>query len=129
MDIPLVTNQIEINPINLDVLKSGMLEKLQQVRICPMAWSCLGGGKIFNSKSEKVDRLSSELREVANELGAETIDQVIYSWIMKMPSNPVPILGTGNISRIKKAVDSLQLSMTYEQWYRVLAASRAHGVV
>ena len=35
MDMPLVTNQIEINPINLDVLESGMLEKLQQFKMRP----------------------------------------------------------------------------------------------
>jgi len=128
MDIPLVTNQIEINPINLGVLRGGVLEKLQEDKVCPMAWSCLGGGEVFSAKSEKMDRLVHALREVENELGAESIDQVIYAWVMKMPSHPVPILGTGNISRIKRAVASLQLSMTHEQWYRILEASRGHGV-
>ncbi|MBT8141307.1 MAG: aldo/keto reductase [Gammaproteobacteria bacterium] len=128
LDIPLVTNQIELNPVNVGVLDTGILENLQQTRTRPMAWSCLGGGEIFNPKTEKTKRIVDELKKIANELNIDSIDQLIYAWVMKMPSNPVPILGTGNISRIKKAVDSLQLSLTREQWYRMLSASRGHDV-
>ncbi|WP_415846774.1 aldo/keto reductase, partial [Vibrio aquimaris] len=39
---PLVTNQVEINPINFDVAHDGTLDLLQMNRIKPMAWSCLG---------------------------------------------------------------------------------------
>ncbi len=128
IDTPLVTNQIEINPINLSVLESGMQEKLQQLNIRPMAWSCLAGGQLFESKSTNIERLTLELKAVGNEIGAESIDQVVFAWIMKLPSNPVPIIGSGNIDRVKKIAESLQLSMTHEQWYRILTASQGHGV-
>ncbi len=116
---PLNTNQIEINPVNLDIIENGILEKLQKVRIHPMAWSCMGGGRIFNERSEKMERLRNVLKKIALELGVELLDQVIYAWVMKMPSKPVPILGSGNMSRIQSAVESIKLFLTHEQWYRV----------
>ena len=107
-----------------------MLEKLQELCVSPMAWSCLAGGELFYKESEKNERLIKECNLIATELDLEpeSIDQVIYAWVMKLPSSPVPILGTGNIDRIKSAVNSLDLSMTHEQWYRILAASRGHAV-
>ncbi|HFQ5328013.1 TPA: aldo/keto reductase family oxidoreductase, partial [Vibrio vulnificus] len=41
---PLVTNQVEINPLQFDVVHDGTLDQLQMLRVRPMAWSCLGGG-------------------------------------------------------------------------------------
>ena len=51
LDAPLVTNQVEINPLNFDVVHDGTLDQLQMQRISPMAWSCLAGGQIFFSGS------------------------------------------------------------------------------
>ena len=128
LDQRLVTNQIELNPMSLDVLESGVLEYLQEIRMRPMAWSCLGGGGIFTGKSEQMDRLRRILQELAKELGATSIDQVIYAWLMRMPSKPLPILGSGNAQRIKSAAKSFDLSMSHEQWYRVWSASKGQSV-
>jgi predicted oxidoreductase len=128
LDSPLVTNQIEINPVNLDVLDSGALEDMQQRRMRPMAWSCLAGGKIFSEHGERFERLRHALHNVATEIGAQSIDQVIYAWVMHMPSKPVPVLGTGNMARVHAAVESLSLTLNREQWYRIWTASKGHGV-
>lgn len=39
----LATNQVEISPVYQPLLLDGTLDQLQQLRIRPMAWSCLGG--------------------------------------------------------------------------------------
>ena len=44
----LATNQVEISPVHQPLLLDGTLDQLQQLRIRPMAWSCLGGGRLFN---------------------------------------------------------------------------------
>uniref|UniRef100_UPI00046430B9 aldo/keto reductase n=1 Tax=Franconibacter pulveris TaxID=435910 RepID=UPI00046430B9 len=44
----LATNQVEISPVYQPLLLDGTLDQLQQLRIRPMAWSCLGGGRLFN---------------------------------------------------------------------------------
>ncbi len=128
LDAPLVTNQVEINPVNMQMTEDGTLDQLQQARVRPMAWSCMAGGRIFNDNSEQMSRLRDTLTEVGHEIGATSIDQVIFAWVMKMPSSPVPILGSGNIERVKAAAASLELILTHEQWYRIWVASKGHGV-
>tara|TARA_Y100001956_G_C4128654_1_gene191998 strand:+ start:496 stop:1377 length:882 start_codon:yes stop_codon:yes gene_type:complete len=128
LDTPLITNQVEINPVNLQVTEDGTLELLQQARIQPMAWSCLAKGELFSGDSEQLSRLRTTLNEVAEEIGASSIDQVVYAWVMRLPSNPLPILGSGKIERVKTAVGALELSLTKEQWYRIWTASKGHGV-
>ena len=128
LDQSLVTNQVEINPINFDVASDGTLDQLQQLRVHPMAWSCLAGARIFNDHSEQVLRLRSTLTDLANEIGASSIDQVIYAWVMKLPSQPLVVLGSGNKERLNSAVEALTLTMTNEQWYRVWVASKGIAV-
>ncbi|QFT28681.1 Oxidoreductase YdhF (plasmid) [Vibrio aquimaris] len=125
---PLVTNQVEINPINFDVAHDGTLDLLQMNRIKPMAWSCLGGGSIFTGSSEQAKRVRDELEAIRCEVGAESIEQVIYAWVRMLPSKPIPIIGSGKIERVKIAADSLKLELTREQWYRVWVASKGHNV-
>lgn len=47
----LATNQVEISPVHQPLLLDGTLDQLQQLRIRPMAWSCLGGGRLFNDEA------------------------------------------------------------------------------
>ncbi|MFD2178972.1 aldo/keto reductase [Veronia pacifica] len=124
----LVTNQVEINPLNMGVLEDGTLDQLQEKRVAPMAWSCLAGGRLFNEDSEQVRRLRLVLEELVAETSATSIDQIVYSWIASLPSRPILISGSGKIDRLMHAVDAMNISLTHEQWYRVWVASKGHGV-
>ena len=125
---PLVTNQVEINPLNFEVAHDGTLDQLQMNRIRPMSWSCLGGGSIFTGNTKQAVRVREELEAIRIEVGANSIDQVIYAWVRRLPSNPLAIIGSGKIERVQAAVDSLKIELTREQWYRVWVASKGHGV-
>lgn len=125
---PLVTNQVEINPINLDILDSGVLEQAQRLYRRPMAWSCLAGGRLFNDDSERAQRLRATLQDIAHEIGAASIEQVVYAWVRRLPSRPIPILGTGNIERARLALGSQSLLMNHEQWCRIWIASKGHNL-
>ncbi len=125
---PLVTNQVEINPLNLNVLDNGTLDHAQMHRFRPMAWSCLAGGSILNGHSERYYRLQDALHGVAMELGVENLDKVIYAWVRQLPAQAIPLLGTGRIERVRHAVASLDLELTHEQWYQIWTASQGHGV-
>ncbi|MFH0266589.1 aldo/keto reductase [Vibrio rumoiensis] len=128
LDAPLVTNQVEINPLNFDVVDDGTLDLLQQLRVKPMAWSCLAGGDIFNGLKEQHVRVREELEAIRQEVGAQSIDQVIYAWVRRLPSKPLPIIGSGKIERVQAAIDALSIELTREQWFRVWIASKGHGV-
>ncbi|GAB2643243.1 aldo/keto reductase [Vibrio panuliri] len=125
---PLVTNQVEINPLNFEVAHDGTLDQMQKARIRPMAWSCLGGGAIFTGETAQAKRVRDELELIRKEVGAKSIDEVIYAWVRKLPSKPLPIVGSGKIERVESAINSLAIELTREQWYRVWVASKGHGV-
>ena len=125
---PLVTNQVEINPLNFEVAHDGTLALLLIHRVRPMAWSCLGGGSIFTGDTEQVVRVRNELEAIREEVGANSIDEVIYAWVRRLPSKPMPIIGSGKIERVHAAVNALNIELTREQWYRVWVASKGHGV-
>ncbi|MGR5398957.1 aldo/keto reductase [Vibrio harveyi] len=125
---PLVTNQVEINPLNFEVAHDGTLDQMQTLRVRPMAWSCLGGGSIFTGDTEQAVRVRNELEMVREEVGANSIDEVIYAWVRRLPSKPMPIIGSGKIERVHSAVNALNIELTREQWYRVWVASKGHGV-
>ena len=122
----LATNQVEISPVHQPLLLDGTLDQLQQLRIRPMAWSCLGGGRLFND--ETFQPLRDELHQVAQEIGAQTIEQVVYAWVMRLPSQPLPIIGSGKIERVRSAIHSLSLEMTRQQWFRIRKAALGYDV-
>ncbi|MDE1315945.1 aldo/keto reductase family oxidoreductase [Vibrio aestuarianus] len=124
----LVTNQVEINPLNFEVAHDGTLDQLQMNRTRPMAWSCLGGGSIFSGDTEQAKRVREELEAIRLEIGAQSIDQVIFAWVRRLPSKPLPIIGSGKIERVQAAIAALEFELTREQWYRVWVASKGHGV-
>lgn len=128
LDAPLVVNQIELNPVNLQNLESGLLEYLQEHSVRAMAWSCLAGGRVLSEMSGAMQSLRATLYQLTEELGASSIEQVIYAWVMTMPAQPLPILGSGNIERMRAAVNGLGLAMSREQWYRLLLAARGRDV-
>ncbi|WP_202304324.1 aldo/keto reductase [Dryocola clanedunensis] len=122
----LATNQVEISPVHQPAILDGTLDQCQQLRIRPMAWSCLGGGSLFND--EAFQPLRDELQAVAGEIGAQTIEQVVYAWVMRLPSRPLPIIGSGKIERVRSAIHSLSLEMTRQQWFRIRKAALGYDV-
>lgn len=122
----LATNQVEISPVHQPLLLDGTLDQLQQLRIRPMAWSCLGGGRLFND--DEFQPLRDELETVACELNAESIEQVVYAWILHLPSKPLPIIGSGKIERVRSALAAEELQMSRQQWFRIRKAALGYDV-
>jgi predicted oxidoreductase len=128
IDHKLVTNQVEISPSHLEHFDNGNIDFFSKMEIKPMAWSPLSRGSIFNPKDEKGHRLANTLQTIADELNLELIDSVIYSWLLKHPSEMLPIVGSGKLDRIKIAVEAEQIDMDLEQWYRIWVASKGQPV-
>ncbi|MGD6780395.1 aldo/keto reductase [Sutcliffiella horikoshii] len=128
LDEPLVTNQIEISATHLEHFDKGTIEQCQMDRISPMAWSPLGGGSIFTSTEEKVNRVRNTLEKIQGEIGAESMDQVLYAWLLTHPSKILPIVGSGKIERVKSAVSSLDIKLNSQQWFEILEASKGKEV-
>ena len=120
----LVTNQVEISPFCLEHFDNGNIDYFLKEGIHPMAWSPLAGGSIFRHTGEKGVRLLDEIRAVAKELDAAALEEVIYAWLLLHPVKMIPIIGSGKIERIQHAINSFDINMDQEQWYRIFNASR-----
>jgi len=128
MDFPLVTNQVEFSALNMQAQDNGTLDMCQKLGISPMAWSPLGGGRLFKEDSEQIVRVRKALKDVAVELGGVSIDQIALAWILNHPAEFVVVLGTGDINRIRKAVAAEKIELAREQWFTIWTASTGHDV-
>ncbi|WP_394229273.1 aldo/keto reductase [Shewanella colwelliana] len=128
LDRPLATNQLEISPMQLSALHDGSLDQCQQFRCAPMAWSCLGGGEIFTDTSAKAKRLRATLNKIAAQHNTDDISQIIYAWVLALPSWPKPIIGSGDLARITSAVASQHINLDRQQWFSIWQASSGHCV-
>jgi predicted oxidoreductase len=128
LEVPLVTNQIEYSVMNLDAHADGSIDLCQKVQICPMAWSPLGGGRLFREDSDRAHRVRETLTMIDRDVGGASIDQVAIAWVLKHPAGFAPVLGTGNLPRIKKAVEALDIVLSSEQWFEIRCASLGREV-
>ena len=119
----LVTNQLEISPYNLSVLYDGHLDLCQRRRISPMAWSCLGGGRLFNGEDEPSQRLRRALAQEAAAAGGASLEQVVYAWVLAHPSRPLPLIGSGRIERVRHALESEHITLDRQGWFHILQAA------
>ncbi|BBE31209.1 oxidoreductase [Tepiditoga spiralis] len=128
LNFPLITNQIEVSPYNLSNFKNDEINFLMKKRVNPMAWSPNAGGLLFKPNDEKSKKLNNVLNEVAKELNLNSIDKVIYAWILNHPAGILPIIGSGKVERLKIAIDSLNIKLTKEQWFKIYTTSLGHNV-
>ncbi|MBA2078025.1 aldo/keto reductase [Rhodanobacter sp. PCA2] len=124
---PLATNQVELSPLHLDALDDGTLDQAQQLGLRPMIWSPLGGGRLFCGDDPQALRVRSEMATIAARLGT-TIATLAYAWILRHPSRPHPITGTGRIDGLREAVAALDLRLDAEDWYAIWTAGKGHPV-
>jgi len=119
----LVTNQVEISPLCLEHFDNGNIDYFLQKNIKPMAWSPLAGGQLLNPTTEKEQRVFKTLTKIANDLNIDSIDTLIYAWLLKHPAGIIPVVGTQKIERIKNALAALTIEMSLEQWFKIYTAS------
>ncbi len=122
LPMSLVTNQIELSAWHHGAMRDGILDQCLVRRIRPMAWSPLGSGRV-NEPSP----VRNTLLDVAQELGA-SVEATALSWLLRHPSGPVPILGSGRIDRIRDQARSMELPMDASQWFRIYEAGLPGGL-
>jgi predicted oxidoreductase len=124
---PLVTNQIEFSPLHLRALEDGTLEQCVDLGLRPMAWSPLGGGRLFASDDEQAQRVRGALGDLGARYDVSTATMA-YAWVLRHPSRPRPIAGSGRLEALREAVRALQVPLESEDWYRVWQASTGYDL-
>lgn len=123
----LVTHQLELSPLHLDALDDGTLDQAQQLGARPMIWSPLGGGRLFSGEDEQTVRVRADMQGIAARYGI-SLSTLAFAWILRHPSRPYPITGTGRIEGLREAVAAREVTLDAEDWYAIWAASKGHGV-
>ncbi|GEQ50137.1 aldo/keto reductase [Tetragenococcus koreensis] len=126
--VPLVTNQIELSPLNMENMENGVLDLALQEKIPPFIWSPLAGGKIFTGNDQAETRLRKTLEIIREEIGANDIGEVVFAWLLSHPANLIPITGSGEIDLVKTPINALEYKLTLEQWYMIWTAVKGHKV-
>ena len=50
-------------------------------------------------------------------------DQLLISWLIKLPSGVYPVIGTTRVERINKSLGSLKIDIKTSDWFEILEAS------
>jgi predicted oxidoreductase len=125
--VALATHQIELSPLHLDALHDGVLDQCQDLGLRPMIWSPLAGGRIFTADDERARRLRHTLEAMAGDLGLP-VTTLVIAWLLRHPSQPLPILGSRRIEVARQAMAALGLGLDAQAWWRITSASAGHDV-
>lgn len=128
MDTPLLTNQVEFHLLNMDASVDGTFDLCQQLRLQPMAWSPLAGGRLFDQSNPAAVRLAQAASALSDKYGGATLEQLAYAWVMGHPSRPIPVIGTNKLERIESAARASLLTLEREDWYAMWVAAKGHSI-
>lgn len=126
MRSPLVTNQVEISLLERSSFLDGTLAHCQQHKVLPMAWSPLGGGRLFGA-DEAAQRLQPLLARVAAAHGIQP-DAVAIAWLLAHPANILPVVGTNHPQRLAALSDAFKVNMDRETWFELWTAAAGQEV-
>ena len=90
-----------------------------------MAYSVLGD--YFTNKSKENFRIKNVLKELCTEYYAEE-NQILLAFLLKHPSNIIPIIGTSRVEKIQEMKKSLSINLEREDWFRLLKAKKGEEV-
>jgi predicted oxidoreductase len=119
---PLVTNQVECSLLHHAPIYDGTFDQCQRLRMSPMIWSALAGGRLFSGQSEQTQKLQAQLDRIASELGV-TAACVAIAWILQLPSRPMVLTGSSRVKVLAEAVQALNCSLSREQWFDLWRAA------
>jgi predicted oxidoreductase len=126
LNFPLATLQPEFSALSVEAAFDGVLDFAISRQMTPLAWSPLAGGKLADGVSPSepaAHRVAAKLDELAK-LNGTTRVAVALAFVMRHPSNPIPIVGTQNPTRIAAANDALRVELSRADWYALVVAAQ-----
>jgi len=118
-------NQIEFSLTHSEAMLNGSLDHIQIHKIIPMAWSPLG--TIF----KKNDEQSQRLKKIATKFSLKynvPVDVILLAWILKHPSEILPVCGTADPLRIANLMKATTVEMELQDWFTLWTESCGYQV-
>jgi len=119
---PLATNQVEASVLRLDAFLDGTFDQCLERRVTPMAWSPVGGGRLFAGADEQARSVHAALARIAEEHHVAP-DVIAYAFLNRHPVGAVPITGSSKLERIEHAVRALEVTLTRDEWFELWRAA------
>ena len=116
LPIPIITNHIELNLLNITAIEDGRLDFIKQRFSKPLAWAPLAGGKILNGLDPKSELLRNKLAEIGAKYNAN-VEQTAVAWLIQLGT--LPIIGSLSEDRIRNAATAVDIKLSYEDWYEL----------
>ncbi|HEX4447704.1 MAG TPA: aldo/keto reductase [Polyangiaceae bacterium] len=128
LTVPLVTNQIELSLFRMDPVHDGTLQQCERLRVRPMAWSPLGGGRLFREDDAAAVRIRAACVAMAPRYDHAPPEALALAWILALPAAPVVVVGTNKIERIHTAAGAAQIRLDRNDWYRLWEAAQGRPI-
>lgn len=124
----LAAHQIEFSPLHTTPLDDGTFDQAQQLGLALLAWSPLGGGRLFDESDPQTARVRQSLARAAERLGCDDVASIALAWVRRAAES-IPVLGTMNAHRLEQQVRNLRsIELDAQDWYEILEASRGQPV-
>ncbi len=127
LNFPLVTNQIEASVLKHEHFINGNFDYLQMRKIRPQIWSPLAGGQLFAQDNLLSVRVLGELERIAKLHQVEP-EVIALAWLLKLPSQPQIVLGSGKIERIIKYITSYLVNLSREEWFGIWTTCQGRDI-
>jgi predicted oxidoreductase len=121
LQVPIVTNHIELNLLNTSALDNGQIDYIKQRYMRPLASSPLAAGKIATGTDEQSVRVRKKLEEIALKYNAE-IESIAVAWLVKLGA--LPLIGTTDEQRIRNIANAFNIRLEHQEWFELYVASR-----
>jgi predicted oxidoreductase len=140
---PLVANQLELNVIHSTLLNAGVVfnqdippsqgrgesafEYFREYDIPIQAWSPLAvgavTGKPIDPSDNKLNNVARLVRSMAEQKSVSP-EAILIAWLLRIPGDIQPVIGTTNLERIRSACQGISISLSREEWYLLFTAGR-----
>ena len=118
-------NQIQCSLTHLEPIYDGTLDYMQTKKIKPMAWKPIG--EFYKADNNQIDRIKEKIKKFTKKYNCSET-QILLAWLIKHPSNIIPVVGTTKIDRLKESIDSIITDIELVDWFEILEASEGKRV-
>jgi predicted oxidoreductase len=128
LDIPLATNQIEFSLLSMGAIGDGTLHQCERTGVRPMAWSPLGGGRLFDPANPAGVRIREAMAAMRPRYGNACDTALAFAWVMAHPSRPLPVIGTNHPERVAEAAAAAEITLGRQDWYQLWEAAQGRRI-
>src|SRR5690606_17699749 len=116
LNIPIVTNHIELNLLNTSALDSGQVDYIKQRYMRPLASAPLADGRIAIGTDTLAVKVRAKLEEIAPKYNVD-IESLAVAWLVKLGA--LPLIGTKNEERIRNIANAFSVDLDHQDWYEI----------